>query len=217
VSDKRRHPRFTVEGVHGTVVFASEVELLNLSLGGVAIRADKRLNIGAEYTLKLEVGDSPVAVRGVVVWSVLSGTRASGAEAPSQYSAGLKFMGVLTDTLQVLMDFIDRNKVSEEHRLTGVRFQIGSGRALLDDTESYRVRLISLSGMLIETEHPMDVETRFPMELLPPGQESIHFTGRVASCQAAQGGGTHKIGIEFLQMSPDDRARLQRFVQSLAT
>jgi len=76
--NKRRHPRLVVEGVHGKMVFASQVEILNLSLGGVALTADRRLNIGGEYTLKLALAGETLDIKGIVVWSALSGLRKSG-------------------------------------------------------------------------------------------------------------------------------------------
>jgi Tfp pilus assembly protein PilZ len=215
---RRRHPRFTVEDVRGHLVLSSNVEVLNLSLGGVAIRADRRLNIGAEYTLKLEMGDRFIAVPGVVVWSVLTAMRKARGEDVPQYSAGLRFAGVLTDKLQGLIEFIDENKLVEEHRLAGLRFQVEApGKAVLDTLESYRVRLISLSGMLIEADRAMEVERVYAMFFQPPRGERVSFSGRVASCTEANGDGPrrYRVGIAFLEMAGADRRRLESFVTSL--
>jgi Tfp pilus assembly protein PilZ len=214
---RRRHPRFTVEDVRGHLVLSSHVEVLNLSMGGVAIRADRRLNIGTEYTLKLEMHDHFIAVPGVVVWSVLTAMRKARGEDVPQYSAGLKFAGVLTDKLQGLIEFIDENKLVEEHRLAGLRFQVeAAGKAVLDTLESYRVRLISLSGMLIEADRAMDVERVYTM-FFPYRGERVSFSGRVASCTEANGDGPrrYRIGIAFLEMAGADRRRLESFVTSL--
>jgi Tfp pilus assembly protein PilZ len=214
---RRRHPRFTVQDVRGHLVLSSNVEVLNLSMGGVAIRADRRLNIGTEYTLKLEMGDRFIAVPGVVVWSVLTAMRKARGEDVPQYSAGLKFAGVLTDKLQGLIEFIDENKLVEEHRLAGLRFQVEApGKAVLDTLESYRVRLISLSGMLIEADRAMDVERVYAMFFQHRG-ERVSFSGRVASCTEANGDGPrrYRIGIAFLEMAGADRRRLESFVTSL--
>jgi Tfp pilus assembly protein PilZ len=214
---RRRHPRFTVEDVRGHLVLSSNVEVLNLSMGGVAIRADRRLNIGSEYTLKLEMDDRFIAVAGVVVWSVLTAVRKARGEDVPQYSAGLKFAGVLTDKLQGLIEFIDENKLVEEHRLAGLRFQVEApGKAVLDTLESYRVRLISLSGMLIEADRAMDVERVYAM-FFPHRGERVSFSGRVASCTEANGDGPrrYRIGIAFLEMAGADRRRLESFVTSL--
>ena len=217
---QRRHPRFTVEDVRGHLVLASKVEILNLSLGGVALRADRRLNIGASYTLKLEMGDRFIAMQGHVVWSVLSGmARVKGEDVP-QYSAGLKFEGVLTDKLQGLIEFIDDNRIVEEHRLAGLRFEVDApGSAVLDSMESYRVRLISLSGMLMEADRPFEVEKVYAMHFQPPSGERVAFAGRIATCAETEPGSPrrYRIGVAFVDMAGADRRRLEAFVTSLTT
>jgi hypothetical protein len=214
----RRHRRFTVEDVRGHLVLASKVEILNLSLGGVALRADRRLNIGSTYTLKLEMGDRFTAMQGIVVWSVLSGMAKVKGEDVPQYCAGLKFVDMLTDRLQGLIEFIDDNRIVEEHRLAGLRFEVEApGRAVLDSLENYRVRLISLSGMLIEADRPLDVERVYAMHFEPPAGERVAFAGRIASCAEADATAPrrYRIGVAFVDMAGADRRRLEAFVISL--
>jgi c-di-GMP-binding flagellar brake protein YcgR len=220
MEDKRRHPRFSVEGLQGTVMFTTPVEIVNMSMGGAAVRADMRLNIGREYVLRLEVDGQGLNVKGLVVWSTLSGLRRNEAgEMVSQYSAGLRFKDVVTDQLAHLLDFIDQNKVNPEKRLAGLRFRISAvGKAVIDATQSYEVELISLSGMLIRTDQELVIEGLHPMELLAPDEEPIRFTGRVASSIEVQEDGPtfHEVGIEFVQMAPNDRARLDAYVATLS-
>jgi hypothetical protein len=221
VSDRehrRRHPRFTVEDMRGQLVLASPVEVLNLSLGGVAIRADRRLNIGSGYTLKLEMGDRFIVLPGVVVWSVLSGMRKTRGEDTPQYSAGLRFTGVLDEKVQGLIEFIDENRIVEEHRLAGLRVHVEApGRAVLDSLESYRVRLISLSGMLIEADRALEVDRVYAMNFEPPGgARHVAFTGRVACClEEGAGPRRYRIGVAFQDMAGTDRRRLEAFVGTL--
>ena len=217
--NKRRYPRFVVEGVQGKMVFASQVEILNLSLGGVAIKADRRLNIGGEYTLKLELAGEAIDIKGLVVWSVMSGLRKSGEDGVPEYSAGLRFKDIFTERLLRLMAFIDHHKVFEEHRVGGMRFRIDApGKALLDSPENYRVKLISRSGMLIETQHVLELDHVYPMEISPPDAEVIRFDGRVASIMRVEneGPGQYELGIEFVALATGDDVRLQAFIESLA-
>jgi hypothetical protein len=217
--DKRRHPRFSVEGLEGAMLFTTPVEIVNMSMGGAAIRADIRLNIGCEYVLKLELNGEAISVKGIVVWATLSGLRRNAAgEMVSQYSAGLRFQGLLSDHLDRLMGFIEQNKVNPEKRLSGLRFRISSkGRATIDATQSYGVQLISLSGMLIRTDQDLSLEGLHSMEILPPGEEPIRFTGRIASSieVADEGPAFHEVGVEFVELSPNDRARLDAYVATL--
>ncbi len=219
-SNKRRHPRFSVEGVHGRMVFASRVEIINISMGGVALTADRRLNIGVEYSLRLEKDGHAVDLKGVVVWSTLSGLRRQPAgETAPEYSAGLRFSGLVSPELQSLLDFIDSNRVLEEQRLSGLRFLIESpDRAVLQTPESYSVRLISRSGMLIETEHQLEMDHVYPMEILAPGGEPIHCKGRVASFfEVLDATPRHyEVGIEFVDLSADSVRRLEGFIAELA-
>jgi PilZ domain len=191
-----------------------------MSMGGAAVRADMRLNIGREYVLRLEVDGQGVSVKGVVVWSVLSGLRHNErGESVSQYSAGLKFKDVLTEQLEQLLSYIDDNKVNPEKRLAGLRFRMQMpGRAMIDSAEGYEVLLMSLSGMLIRTEHDLAFDGVHAMEIVPPGEEPIRFKGRVASTIEVQEDGPafHEVGIEFLEMLPNDRARLDAFVATLS-
>jgi hypothetical protein len=80
------------------------------------------------------------------------------------------------------------------------------------------VLLMSLSGMLIRTEHDLAFDGVHEMEIVPPGETPIRFRGRVASTIEVQDDGPafHEVGIEFLDMLPNDRARLDAFVATLS-
>ena len=201
-------------------MFTTPVEIVNMSMGGAAVRADMRLNIGREYSLRLEVESQGLSVKGLVVWSTLSGIRRNDrGESVSQYSAGLKFKDVISDQLEQLLGFIDTNKVNPEKRLAGLRFRVHTpGRAMLDTAQGYEVLLMSLSGMLIRTEQDLALDGVHQMEIIPAGEVPIRFTGRVASTIEVQDEGpiSHEIGIEFVEMSANDRARLDAFVAMLA-
>ena len=219
-SDKRRQPRFVVEGVHGKMTFASQVEVLNMSLSGAALKVDRRLNIGSEYLLKLEVQNKTISVKGVVVWSALDEMRKGprGDNVPV-YSAGMKFTDVLTRRLVELLEFIDENKLIGEKRLGGLRFRIhASGKALLDVPHPYEVKVISMRGMLIESERRMEIEQCCPMELSLEEPTSVAFTGRVAFCAeiAEEGRTVYQMGIEFVELLPNHRERLDAFIRLLS-
>jgi Tfp pilus assembly protein PilZ len=218
-SDSRRAPRFTVENLPGRAVTSSEVEIVNMSLGGVAFRVERHLRIGEPYTLKLELGDQVVAVTGEVVWCLLTELRkeASGETTPV-YSAGMRIEGVLSDAAQGLLRFLDRHKIVEENRLGGVRLHV-EGRGRLDLPEDYAVRILSLSGMLVETARPLKPGDELPMEIQQPGGEPpLRFRGRVASCTEAMDRAPrhYDVGIEFADMPAGERERLAHLVESVS-
>ncbi len=218
MTNRRRHPRFVVENLFGKMVSASQVEILNMSLSGVAVKVDRRLNIGTEYSLRLDLKARTSQVRGVVVWSMLSDIRKARGEDVSFYTAGIRFTETLSPALATVLDFIQQNKLVPEQRVTGMRFHIQApGKAILDYPEGYRVKLISRSGMLIETEHNAEIEGVVPMEVDLPEGPPLMFHGRVASAEESLEGDSRRfeLGIEFLNLTPQDQARLAAYIDSL--
>src|SRR3990172_10537841 len=206
--EHRRNKRFIVDGmdINGKMMFATEVKILNISIGGVSLKADRRLDIGNEYTLKIDDKGRVIAVKGVVVWSSICENREGphGDRIPI-YSAGMKFTNVLSDKVLELINFIEGHTKDGEHRLSGLRFNIKAPeKAILNFPEDYRVKKISLTGMLIESAQSLETESRFPMEIcLPEDEKPIRFLGRVASCLVIADAVPDQcdIGIEFMEMS----------------
>jgi hypothetical protein len=219
--EHRIHARFTVEGVHGKMTLASHVDILNMSISGVAIKVDRALRVGGEYSLNLQLQNRQITVHALVVWCVLGEIRkGTGGEAMPVYSAGMKFTDVLSPKLMELISFIDRHKIVEEHRLGGLRVHIDApGKALLDVPHSYRVKVISLSGMLIEMEEGLDLDRVCPMEFaFSEGGVPIRFSGRVVYCVEAVDQDTrrHEIGVAFEEMDLEEKKRLADFIDSIA-
>jgi hypothetical protein len=219
MKERRRWPRFTVENIHGRLMAESEIELLNMSISGAAIKVDRRLTMGARYNLKLDRDGSVLTVETEVVWSVLTEFHKNedGDEVPV-YSAGLKFTDVLTPRITELLSFIDEHKIIDEKRLGGLRLHIDApGKAVLDYPEGYQVLVLSRSGMLIETDHGVVVEGVTPMEVSLPDGELLRFSGRVVTLKEREDDlrRRREIGIEFLDMSDADRTRLTRYLDSL--
>ena len=67
------------------------VDIINISLGGLAFRTETRLQVGEEYTVTLDIAGKTVAMRGVVAWSVLGGLESRAGESVPVYSVGMKF------------------------------------------------------------------------------------------------------------------------------
>jgi hypothetical protein len=221
--ERRQYSRFAVEDldVQTSTVISSEVEIHDISPIGISILCPRKLRVGGEYTLRFEVDDlPPVAVRGVVRWEMLMGRkRLSGREAGYLFLVGMELKDVLTAKMTHVIDFIKEIVDVKDKRLKGVRFKISTReKAILDRVEAYAVKLISLSGMLVETKRPLSVGHVFSMELLLPDDDrSIHFRGRIASSQEEVKGGMRrfKTGIEFSEMTLDDKARLNMFLHLL--
>jgi hypothetical protein len=223
MKERRHYSRFAVEDldVQTSTVVSSEVEIHDISPTGVSIVCPRDLRVGGEYTLRLEVeGSPPVAVRGVVKWALLLGKKKkAGKDASHLFLAGLELKDVLTAQMIHIIDFIKEIVDVKDKRLKGIRFKIRTHeKAVLDRVETYSVKLISLSGMLIETKRALPAGREFAMELFLPDDDSpIHFRGRIASRQEALKGGVRhfRTGIEFSEMTLDDKARLKVFLHLL--
>ncbi len=228
--EKRRYERFTVDvlEINGRMILANAVEIIDMSLGGISIRADRRLNIGNEYTLKIEGRSRTFSLSGAVVWSRLSEMRKGpDGEMIPIYTAGMKFSEVSSEKAAELARFIEEHRQdllqeNDVHELSGLRLNIrfnitDPGRVVLNCPESYRVKKLSLGGMLIESDCEMGVEGVFPMEVSLPEDTLITFLGRVASCITAEveQTGKYDVGIEFTEMSQKDAKILAKFINTL--
>jgi len=216
MGERRREARFDVETGHGTMLSTSPVDIINVSLGGLAFRTETRLQIGEEYTVTLDVAGKSIAMRGVVAWSVLGGLETRGRETVPVYSVGMKFQGAFSEGGESLLAAAE-NPVAVEQRLAGVRFRL-DGQASIAHPFRYQVRVISMHGMLIEIDHPMKVDEVLPLEISLEDEAPIHCRGRVASCheRLQQYPKHYDVGFEFMQMPDEDNARLTRVVKALS-
>ena len=217
MKDQRSHKRFSGECINCTITSAADVEIMNISVGGVAVKADSRLNIGKEYTLRIEENGKIFTVKGTIVWAVLSGsTRNKRNEMVPIYKAGMRFEEAKSEGMTSLIRFIEQHKKFPEQRIV-LRFAIASPeKAVLSHCQKHRVKKVSLGGLLLESEQAFIKDDIRSMELSLGEDRVISFAGRVASCLKAEGDSGHfVIGIEFLEMSEKDRNLLQDFVNSL--
>ncbi len=245
MKEKRRHKRIPVEGVYGKIFKTLlNVELLNLSIGGVAIKLNNSLSIGKEYTIQLMDKGKPIELKGTVAWCVMKESGKDSADkSVNVYHAGIKLDDIFTDKTSSLFDFIEANKsMPSKMRLRGMRVAIKSNKnAVLCEPSGYKVKTISPFGMLIETTQMMNPEERFPMELflkdISPFKTRLHemhedalikdiilksgkvvkFVGRVVSCSEANSGpNRYDVGLELLEMRAKDWANLTEFIRSIS-
>ena len=217
MDERRRVARFEVDSGHGTMISTTPVEILNMSLGGLAFRTETRLQIGEEYTVTLDVAGRTVKMRGIVAWSVLGGLETRGGETVPVYSVGMKFSGAIGEAGEGLLQPVEGPPVAIEQRLAGVRFHL-DGQASIAHPLRYTVRVISMHGMLIEIDHPMKVDEVLPLEITLEDEAPIRARGRVASCHERlnQHPKHYDVGFEFKEMPEDDRARLTGVVKALS-
>lgn len=231
--EKRRYKRYALDiyDIHGEMLFVKNLKILDISIAGISLKSDKRMNIDREYTLKIIAKDQTLILKGKVVWSLLSENQegARGDIIPI-YTVGLKFTDVSNERVKEIINFME-NHMQEKDRqkniyeLSGLRFfarfQIKSSveTPTLHFYEGCEVKKLGLGGILIESEHPIEIENKMFMELTFPQDKVITFQGRVASCLliANTVPQRYDIGVEFLEMSERDRETLVEFINLLDT
>ena len=227
MENTRRYKRFRLDflEVNGQLTFATKVTLLDISMGGISLKADRRLNIGCKYVIKLEDKKKLITLKGEVAWSALSGTtRTHDGETIPLYTAGMKFIDLSEEKIAELQNFVEHHKKEEMppagDRRINVRFHIREpGKAILNYPADYKVKVFSLSGMLIETSHALECDNRIPMELSLHDESRIRFLGRVVTCQMRDKNDKdhYDIGIEFINVTDKDREVLGSFIAYVAT
>ncbi len=214
IKEKRRHKRYAVSGIQGTVLYPSELNVIDISVDGAAIETTRRLELNREYTLKIKSQDTILDLKGRVVWSILSHTekRDTGEIVPI-YKAGVQFTELISGKTNMLLRFIEKNKIKTlERRIAGVRFKIAHPEDIrIDYPYKYDVKKLSLSGMLVEIEYPLDLNSHYDMELFI-GENILNIVGRIAYC--AKTNSNYDIGIEFIKMLDNDKKLLKDFLNT---
>ncbi len=226
MQDKRRHKRFKLDviEINGKMSLADKVKVIDISLGGIAIKADRRLNIGREYTVRLEEKGKIIDVKGVVVRSELSGIEERNkGEQVSIYKAGMLFTEGQAAKIEDFLKSIEQHRKQEMpvtvNRRVSVRFDITApGEQTLSFPAQFRVKEISLSGMLIRTDQMLALGSMIPMGLSLNADDHVNFNGRVASCRTTeyQGQTHYEIGVEFSDLTERDKALIKTFIDYLA-
>ncbi len=213
---QRRHKRYEVHDVRGSLLFRTQVKIRNISVSGLAIETTERLKLGRSYTIHLSNAQDSLDIAGTIRWCRLSRTQATvGGEAVPLYEAGLAFDDVFTEKAQSLLRFLELHVVLPLHqRITG-RFRVETlGPVDIESRYEFEVVKLSLSGMLVRTQLEPALGSAFGMEL-GLRQEMVPLDGRVAYVQRAGGAKGEpmiEIGVEFVDVREDARRLLQGFI-----
>lgn len=208
--------------INGKMSLVNRVEIIDISLSGVSLKVDRKLEIGREYVIRLGERKKEFDVKGMIVRSEVSeiSDKESGKVV---YAAGMMFNGGQLDKLAMFLYTLDQKKkinaVADERRLN-VRFQITTpGENVLSYPAQFTVKLISLSGMLIQTEQLLEVDSRLPMVLSLYDDNRADLIGRVVTCQKKEEGGRtyYEIGVEFEDVAEKDKMLLKAWTDKLAT
>ena len=90
--------------------------------------------------------------------------------------------------------------------------------ATVDEMFSEFTRDINAGGLFIETEKPHQPGTEVSMQFhLPGSNEVLRTIGRVVRVSSGDVGTPAGMGIEFDELTPDDRAKIDLIVRALRT
>lgn len=208
--------RFRVEGLRGYLTVPIAVEVLDLSLGGVALESRSYLQFGRHYHLDLEYGDRVLSMVGIVAWCKLMRTERNRAgEVEPIYRAGLRFLVEKESDLAALWEVLRGQVSAEPNERVFERFEAGFPRiARLDSNYAFSVTNLSLSGMLIETDFVPDLDAR--LEIRMSLQAKLLATlGRIASVPSLgrrAAGELTQVGVEFCDLSQARLGVLQSYL-----
>lgn len=219
--ERRRAPRHAVEGLAGTLRLVSKVEILNISVTGMAARTSTHLRVGQTCDLRLEHGARSLRLPGTVVWArLVSFAKTPGGESAPVYQVGIEFQDMLSDRAREFLGLLGETAVISLESRIGGRFEIAErAPADLVTAAELLVQKISTNGVLVETEVGPETDQELDLELeLGP----VRFTcrGRVAYVEPREpaGGAADAakppvlVGIEFLGLGPAERGTLEAFV-----
>jgi c-di-GMP-binding flagellar brake protein YcgR len=225
MKEKRQHTRFIIEDmdIQCRMLFATEVKITNISLNGASLILNKKLNIGNRYILHIQSKDRDIKLKGSVIWEKIAKLKRNerGENVPI-YEVGLRFDDVMAEKGVKLIDFIESNVITKnlKARLSGLRVNIiePEKTTLFGYDKNFIVLRLGSGGMLIETEHLMNIDLKYSMEIsFPEGEQSIKFLGRIASCLEIPDTSPKRydVGIEFIEISAKDRSKLKEFIDFL--
>jgi Tfp pilus assembly protein PilZ len=220
----RKYKRFKLDVIDlsSRMSLVGNVEIIDISQGGVALKADRKLNIGKEYLMMLGYEGKPVNVKGVVVRSELSRMeeRADG-EKVTIYSAGILFKEESAGKVKDLLDSIESNKKTQVPEQAGwfyrdIRFSITTpSEEVLNLLTQFGVKEISQSGVIIQTDHKLNIDSMVLLELSLYPRDPVNFMGKIVSCRTTQdaGHGNYDIGVEFSELTELDRSSLEKLIE----
>jgi hypothetical protein len=218
--EARRHRRYDVADVRGSLLLSLDARILNMSLTGMAIETGSVLKVGGDYWLRLSQDGDPLRFKTKVQWCHLVRNERDGAgDVRAVYHAGLDFRDGLDEHARQVLAFLEKHIVVEvDRRLTG-RFNLAQQRtAAIAVRHDFEVRRLSLGGMMVETVWDPAPDSVVELEV-QTGRGVVRTRGKVRSVLPAigdpNGPPVFAVGLEFLGLAPEDARSLTALVERL--
>lgn len=213
--ERRLRRRHGLEDVRGNVLFAYECRILNLSERGLAVRTHAALAPGRSYAVKIQHEERLIPLAGTVAWCRLQGTEKNEqGETVAVYAAGIELGGQVSELASEILPLLEKRGVALlERRLVG---HLAPRGAVTPVTEApAAVREVSRTGMVVEA--PLVAQRSDLLDLrLELDGEVLTVTVRVARVRSLgerEVKGWTELTVEYAEMSPADRDRLDRLIR----
>ncbi len=111
-----------------------------------------------------------------------------------------------------------RIPVVERRKSERAPIEVRVDYSTVDDFFSEFTQNINEGGMFIETDSPAELESQVQLEFTLPGDsEPVKATGRVVRVTPGGQGEARGMAVEFEELDPDTRARINAIVLQLRT
>lgn len=205
--ERRKFKRYKIPEVTGSLLFECTGELVNVSLAGIALTSPQPLMVDRSYHFSIAFDEQRLDLAGRVVWC--QGSEEEG------YRAGLEFLDIWTQQAQQLLRLIQTKVLADLDTRLVRRFNSQSaGQVHLRSNFDFLVKCISLSGMEIETEFTPPLDRTYDVEV-SLRDSILAVRGRIANARQENPrvNPLHQVGIEFDELSVDDQAKLESFIE----
>lgn len=108
--ERRQHRRIDVDNiaVDCDMPSVSRVKVKNISSSGALVMADKLINIGKNYVLKIGYKDKSVLVKATVVWAILvDSLKQDNGDVIPLYIAGMQFVDVMRGEMTEIINLLE--------------------------------------------------------------------------------------------------------------
>jgi len=218
--EARRHRRYDVADVRGSLLLSLDARILNMSLTGMLIETGSVLKVGGDHWLRLSQDGDPLRFKAKVQWCHLVRNEKNAAgEVRAVYQAGLDFRDGLDEHARQVLRFLEKHIVVEiDRRLTG-RFNLAQTQtAAIAVRHDFEVRRLSLGGIMVETVWDPAPDSVVDLEV-QTGRGVVRTRGRVRSVLPAigdpNGPPVFAVGLEFVGLAPEDQRSLTALVETL--
>jgi Tfp pilus assembly protein PilZ len=226
VKNQRKHKRFRLRliNIESKVNLVGKVDIVDMGLGGVLLRTEGKLSIGRECSILFGYRGMQYPVKGLVVRSEVSGIEERVQNKPvTLYLVGIMFKDGSAGTVKDFLDSIEESKKVEvpataNWRFRDVQFSLTTpDEKVLEFPVQFTIRDISKSGVIIQTDQQLKVDSMVLLDLSIDAASPVRFMGQVVSCRTpreeSQEG--YSVGVEFSDLTDRAQTLLRKFMESL--